>query len=123
MKRRLHRTSVLLFSIGVLGLSSCSDEPSDGTSLEVSTTPYVLDLKGSISAPRLPSDNPLTEEGVQLGRMLFYDPILSADSSQSCAGCHNQAFAFTDNEKALSTGIRGLKGHKKQHAYFQFGLA
>ena len=37
--------------------------------------------------PALPADNPLTEEGVYLGRMLFYDPVLSIDSSTSCASC------------------------------------
>jgi cytochrome c peroxidase len=42
--------------------------------------------------------------------MLFYDPILSADSTQSCGSCHNQSDAFTDNGLALSVGIRGLEG-------------
>ena len=34
------------------------------------------------------SKNPLTEEGFQLGRNLFYDPILSRDNTISCASCH-----------------------------------
>ncbi|MFN8316245.1 MAG: cytochrome c peroxidase [Chitinophagales bacterium] len=42
-----------------------------------------------------PSDNPLTAEGVQLGRMLFYDPVLSADSTVSLGAlCHNPRFGF-----------------------------
>ncbi|HEX8517563.1 MAG TPA: cytochrome c peroxidase [Bacteroidia bacterium] len=49
--------------------------------------------------------NPLTVEGAALGRFLFYDPILSADSSLSCAGCHDQKSAFSDAPKALSQGI------------------
>ena len=44
-----------------------------------------------------PSNNPLTAEGVQLGRMLFYDPVLSADSTVSCASCHNPRFSFGDS--------------------------
>ncbi|MDB6004962.1 MAG: hypothetical protein JWR15_1949, partial [Prosthecobacter sp.] len=42
----------------------------------------------------LPADNPLTEEGVALGRQLFHDTRLSGDLTQSCATCHDQAHAF-----------------------------
>lgn len=58
--------------------------------------------------PNLPADNPLTVEGVYLGRMLFYDPVLSFDSSISCASCHDQKHAFADPRK-LSIGIFGNK--------------
>lgn len=54
--------------------------------------------------------NPLTEEGFQLGRKLFYDPILSADSTISCASCHLQASGFTHIDHALSHGIEGKIG-------------
>jgi len=57
--------------------------------------------------PALPSDNPLTEEGVYLGRMLFYDPVLSIDSTISCASCHAQEHAFADPNR-YSTGVFGL---------------
>lgn len=52
----------------------------------------------------IPTDNPFTQEGVALGRRLFYDPGLSADSTISCADCHLQARAFTDG-RAQSVGI------------------
>ncbi|MEM7039275.1 MAG: cytochrome-c peroxidase, partial [Bacteroidota bacterium] len=55
----------------------------------------------------MPTDNPPSEAGIRLGRMLFYDPILSGDSSLSCGGCHNQSFAFTDDGKRWSEGITG----------------
>jgi cytochrome c peroxidase len=57
--------------------------------------------------PSLPADNPLTVEGVYLGRMLFYDPVLSVDSTISCASCHDQKFAFADPRKQ-SVGVFGL---------------
>ena len=50
--------------------------------------------------------NSLTVEGVELGRMLFYDKRLSKDSTISCASCHQQARAFTDGKK-FGIGIRG----------------
>lgn len=56
----------------------------------------------------LPEDNPLTEEGVELGRRLFYDKRLSLDNTVSCGSCHQQSLAFTDG-MAVSTGINGQK--------------
>ncbi len=54
-----------------------------------------------------PSDNPTTVDGVILGRKLFYEKMLSADSTVSCASCHQQQYAFTDG-LAFSEGINGL---------------
>ncbi|WDF66824.1 cytochrome c peroxidase [Sphingobacterium oryzagri] len=54
----------------------------------------------------IPKDNPMTRQGVELGRMLFYERALSFDNSMSCATCHQQAFAFTDGEK-FSKGVTG----------------
>jgi cytochrome c peroxidase len=53
---------------------------------------------------------PLTEEGFQLGRKLFYDPILSKDSTISCASCHLQQTGFTHVDHDLSHGIDGKIG-------------
>ena len=58
-----------------------------------------------------PSDNPLTEKGVALGRMLFYEKQLSLDGSLSCASCHQQSKAFTDGEQ-FSLGVNGTIGVK-----------
>ena len=55
---------------------------------------------------RVPEDNALTEEGVQLGRMLFHDPRLSGDNTVSCATCHLQHLSFTDG-KARAVGVSG----------------
>ncbi|MBA4851331.1 cytochrome-c peroxidase [Emticicia sp. BO119] len=52
----------------------------------------------------IPADNPLTKEGVHLGRMLFYEKQLSADNSLSCGSCHQQKLAFSDG-RALSVGV------------------
>ncbi|MBS1565854.1 MAG: cytochrome-c peroxidase [Bacteroidetes bacterium] len=53
-----------------------------------------------------PAGNPTTEEGVQLGRMLFYEPALSAGNRSSCATCHQQRLAFTDGRR-FSAGHDG----------------
>ncbi len=58
------------------------------------------------NAYHIPKDNPLTVEGVLLGKYLFYDTRLSLDSTISCASCHKPALAFTDG-LPTSIGIRG----------------
>jgi len=59
-------------------------------------------------APNVPADNPMTEAKVELGRHLFYEPMLSGNSTLSCASCHRQALAFTDGlaQAIGSTGER-----------------
>ncbi|MES2276924.1 MAG: cytochrome c peroxidase [Bacteroidota bacterium] len=52
----------------------------------------------------VPDDNPTTRQGVYLGRMLFYEPLLSANGKISCGTCHQQQLAFTDG-KAFSEGV------------------
>ena len=47
----------------------------------------------------------------QLGELLFFDPILSSDSSISCASCHKPEFAFADNAK-ISKGVDGKTGNR-----------
>lgn len=56
--------------------------------------------------PEMPSDprNPVTMEGVELGRRLFYDPILSLEKDLSCASCHKQSSAFADGGMQFSLG-------------------
>lgn len=55
-------------------------------------------------------DNPLTREGVELGRRLFHDSILSGNRTQACASCHAQPNGFTDHGLALSLGSEGVVG-------------
>jgi len=54
--------------------------------------------------------NPLTKDKFALGRSLFYDPILSRDSTISCASCHIQFSGFTHVDHAQAHGINGLVG-------------
>jgi cytochrome c peroxidase len=51
------------------------------------------------------STNPLTEEGVALGKTLFYDAMLSQDNSLSCGSCHQQSAGFVQFDHALSHGV------------------
>jgi cytochrome c peroxidase len=57
----------------------------------------------------IPDDNPITTPKIELGRALYFDKRLSADSTVACASCHIPAKGGTDNAP-FSTGIRGQKG-------------
>lgn len=62
------------------------------------------------------SNNPITVEKIELGRALFYDPILSKDSTISCSSCHSQYNAFAHVDHALSHGIRDQIGRRNAPA-------
>ena len=68
-------------------------------------------------APIIPTNNPLTEEGISLGKKLFFDKILSKDNTQSCASCHNPKKAFTD-ETTFSEGVDGKFGKRNSMPLF-----
>lgn len=63
-------------------------------------------------------NNPLTQEKIDLGKALFYDPILSKDNTISCASCHSSYQAFTHTDHQLSHGINDLIGTRNAPALF-----
>ena len=76
-----------------------------------SPTPYHLDIPSNFPPLEISQDNPITEEGVLLGRHLFWEPRLSGDNTMSCATCHNPQNAFSDANQ-YSIGINGDIGKR-----------
>jgi cytochrome c peroxidase len=96
----------LALAIVVSVLTGCGDDSnSTGPSIPFGT-PYDLVIPEGFPAPEIPEDNALSVEGVELGRRLFFDPILSIDSTRSCASCHRPQFAFSDQAR-FSRGVDG----------------
>lgn len=93
--------------------------PTDATE----PTPYHLKIPAGLPPMNIPKNNPLTVEGVTLGRMLFYDPILSSDNTLSCASCHFQKDAFTDEGKQFSVGVSGIAGKRNAMPIFNLGYS
>ena len=81
-------------------------------------TPYRFSISRFFPRPALPIDNPLTEEGVHLGSLLFFDPRLSVNNSQSCASCHQSEAVFTDRGRAVSRGAEGHLGTRNSMPLF-----
>lgn len=107
---------LLYFAIIVFATSCRKDEIPAPPVIPFTTTPYVLERPTGFPQFNTPDDNQLTQEGVALGRRLFYDKMLSGNFTQSCASCHNQALAFTDNGTQFSTGINGDVGTRNAQA-------
>jgi cytochrome c peroxidase len=81
-------------------------------------TPYRLAISCSFPRPALPLDNPLTVEGVELGRRLFNEPLLSFKGVQSCASCHQPDAGFAEPGKAASVGAKGQRGTRNSMSLF-----
>ena len=121
----------LLFAalaIPLLGEACKGDPPVGGETkgdledIAYSPQPYIIKKPDHFPAILIPSDNPMTTAGVQLGRRLFYDPILSADSTMSCSSCHLPESSFTDNS-AVSKGIDGIAGRRSSMSLLNIAYA
>ncbi len=56
-----------------------------------------------------PADNPGRPETIELGRLLYWDPILSGDRDIACATCHHPEFGYSDGlAVSVGTGGRGV---------------
>ena len=83
-------------------------------------TPYVLEIPSHFPDMIIPADNPMTIEGVELGRFLFYEKKLSGDNTMSCASCHMPESSFSDPNQ-YSTGIDGIQGNRQSMALINMG--
>jgi cytochrome c peroxidase len=114
----MRKLTVFTSIIGAIAFFiACDRQPSgnavEGDLLDIAYSPqaYTIPKPAHYPAVPVPTNNPMTYDGVQLGRRLFYDPILSADSTMSCSSCHLPAHSFTD-AKQVSTGIDGIAGKR-----------
>jgi cytochrome c peroxidase len=117
--------SVFIFSLVVPLWISCGDpvkvNDDDLSNIEYNPKNYTLSIPNYFPPMDIPADNPMTIDGIELGRHLFYDPILSADSTMSCATCHLPQFAFTD-ASATSIGIDGIRGNRSSMSLINIGF-
>ena len=113
---KMHKISILCL---VIGYMACRPDPVIEPVIIQDKTPYTLDFQG-LPAYDLPTDNALTVQGVQLGRMLFYEKSLSKDGSQACASCHVQGDGFSDKNQ-FSKGVENKLGNRQAMPIFNMG--
>lgn len=110
----IKRILILLFTGCLISCSSNGPE-------EYEPIPYALEIPSlfqeKLPPPYIPFDNPLTVEGVALGKKLFFDNILSGTRTQSCAHCHRQQDAFS-HAFQFSPGANGQLGTRNSMPLF-----
>jgi cytochrome c peroxidase len=107
---------LLIVLAGLLFFIACEKDDSPTEVVVIDETPFILE-HGALPAPSLPLDNPLTIQGVKLGRMLFYEKLLSRDGSQACADCHRQQDGFSDTSR-FSIGVELMPGKRQAMPVF-----
>lgn len=103
---------ILFFLPLILLFSSCTKDKT--------FTPYEISRPSHFPEMLIPADNPMTYEGIELGKKLFYDSRLSLDNSISCSSCHDQQYAFSD-PKQFSLGVNGAVGERNSMALINLG--
>jgi cytochrome c peroxidase len=91
--------------------------PAKKIEMAPNATPYRLSISVFFPRPSLPLDNPLTEEGVELGRRLFNDPLLSINNRQSCVSCHDAHAGFAETRR-VSVSAEGYLGARNAMPLF-----
>ncbi|MCX6318886.1 MAG: cytochrome-c peroxidase [Bacteroidetes bacterium] len=115
MRKSLFTISLIIVFIG--WFASCQkDQNTDGL------TPLNQEIPASFPQPVYRfEDNPLTQEGFELGRKLFYDGRLSIDNLHPCSSCHQQIGSFGTFEHDRSHGV--FDSHTLRNAPVLFNLA
>ncbi len=119
----------IIFISGILialTLASCKPDPADTSDPDLIAIPfapanYLPTIPESFPPFEQPEDNMMTIQGIDLGRRLFYDPILSVDSTISCASCHLISSSMTD-DLAVSKGVDGTEGRRSAMSLLNVGF-
>ncbi|MCW3463717.1 cytochrome-c peroxidase [Chitinophaga nivalis] len=112
-----------IYLVGIFGallclMHACKKERNNGDDY-TPPEPFTLQLPPGFPTPEYNfAGNPLTRQGVELGRFMFYDYRLSKDSTVSCGFCHQQFAAFGHFDHALSHGVSGRQGTRSVPVLF-----
>jgi len=111
---------IWIFSVLVLFIIAFKSCKKDDEILPYEPTPYQLVLPTGLPPMYIPANNPFTVEGIELGRRLFYDELLSGNNTMSCATCHHPSMNFTDTAR-VSIGIDGIAGTRNSMPLINLG--
>jgi cytochrome c peroxidase len=106
------KIKIIWFLVLPFFLSCSKEDPEVYTNIPIdykipsNFPPLVFNLK----------NNPLTNQGFELGKKLFYDGRLASDGIVSCAFCHLQENAFSHHKEAFSQGVNGSIGTRNTPA-------
>ena len=95
--KTLHAILILL----ALALAGCTKDTDTPDNWVYKPTPYQLDYPDQFPAMPTLAGNPMTVQGVELGRRLYYDPLLHPTGAHACATCHVQQQSFSSSGQVL----------------------
>jgi cytochrome c peroxidase len=100
--------NLLIFAFFSILLASCTSDLN--TSKKFNPTPfqYSMQIPERDFALNIPDNNKMTVEGVELGKLLFSEKLLSPDKQLSCTSCHNPEKAFASNNR-FDKGFKGIE--------------
>ena len=91
----------------ILFIGACSEIPTDNKATRAKPKPDDISVLAALPLDvPTPVDNPTTKEKVALGKLLFFDPILSGKKDVACATCHHPEFGFSESLE-ISIGVNG----------------
>ncbi|WP_119079584.1 cytochrome-c peroxidase [Chitinophaga alhagiae] len=101
--------ALLLLAAGIVAVNACRspNRPAGQTAVaEKKELPGLGSIDALPRTYRSPANNPTTPEKIELGRLLFYDPVLSGGKDVACATCHHPDFGYAESID-LSIGVNG----------------
>jgi cytochrome c peroxidase len=110
-RRRLICLAVCL-AVGAAGLAGVASEEKARPLTQVNAQLLGPEPIGPLPPVIAPLNNPSSSAKILLGKMLYFDPRLSADNTISCATCHDPAMGWSD-AGPTSKGIRGQMGGRR----------
>ena len=118
MFKKLNMNKFVLFSL-VFFLFSCKKNTSTITNIPNDKPIVSFSTPSGFPAPMYLFDsNEVNNIRFRLGKFLFYDPILSSDSTVSCSTCHAQSHGFADHNIPFSKGVGGQYGKRNAPPIF-----
>ena len=114
-RKKLTVIFVFILMMSLALISSCKKDKNVTDETAPAPTPFSVPNIPNFRAMPVDPANPLTVEGIALGKKLFSDPVLSKDSSLSCDGCHKKENSFSDPRR-FSMGVDGDFGNRQSMA-------
>jgi cytochrome c peroxidase len=98
--------SIFVYAIAI-AIIACKGENEQSVRI-VDTEEAILEEVSALPDTFIsPQDNPTTPEKVELGRLLFYDPVLSGGKDVACASCHHPQYGYAESQE-VSIGVNGI---------------
>lgn len=105
---KINQLTICLICLLMATLAACqeSSDTQEQEKEEEKRESTLADLGALPLSVKSPADNPSTPEKIELGRLLFYDPILSGNKDVACASCHHPEFGYAESLE-ISIGVNG----------------